>query len=228
MLGAVLGAVVAGGLSVAPTWTAVATLRQTAEAAVLKDRPGATVKADIDGSTHLPECGRRVQATVRGTGTTPEVVLVCGGPRPWTFYVPVEVTDRRQVVVLTQPVLPGEAITAAMVQAQPRDAAGLSGGYFTDDAAVVGQVAAHAMGAGAVLEHDDVHAAPVIHRGQVVTLEYQSNTLQVQAPGLALDDAASGQTLKVENDGSHRIVSGVAAPDGVVVVGPPSQPEISD
>lgn len=228
MLSAVLGVVVAGALSTPPAWTTVAMLKQIAETAVLKDRPGATVKADIDGNTRLPACGHPPQATVHGSGTTPDVVLVCSGPRPWTFYVPVEVTDRKDVMVLTQPLLPGEAITAAMVRAEPRDAAALSGGYFTSEAAIVGQVAARALGAGAVLEHDDVHAAAVIHRGQVVTLEYRSSAVQVQAPGLALGDAAPGEIVKVENDGSHRIVSGTAAAGGVVVVGTPPEPEIAD
>lgn len=228
MLSAVWGAVVVGALGTAPAWMPVATLRQIAETAVLQDRPGATVKADIDGSTRLPACARPPQATVHGSGNTPDVVLVCSGPRPWTFYVPVEVTQRMQVMVLTQPLLPGEAITAAMVRSQPRDAAALQGGYFTSAAAVVGQVAARALEAGAVLQRADIHAAPVIHRGQVVTLEYQSSTLEVRAPGLALGDAAPGQALKVENDGSHRIVSGTAGADGVVVVGSPPEPQNSD
>lgn len=225
---AVLGVVTATALGAPHAWTPVATLAHIAETAVQAARPGATAKAEIDGNTRLPACARPPQAIVRGSGATPEVVLVCSGPRRWTFYVPVEVSQRQDVMVLTQPVLPGEPIAAGMVRRQPRDVAQLAGDYFTSESAVVGQVAARALGAGAVLEHDDVHAAPVIHRGEAVTLEYRSDLLQVRTPGLALGEAAPGQIVKVENEGSHRIVSGTAVAAGVVAVGAAPDTEISD
>ncbi|MGH8113184.1 MAG: flagellar basal body P-ring formation chaperone FlgA [Rhodanobacteraceae bacterium] len=223
MLGAVIGAVIATGLGAPHAWTPVPTLKRIAESAVLEARPGATVKAYIDGNTRLPACTRPPQATVRGSGATPSVVLACAGPQPWTFYVPVEVTQRQDVMVLTQSVYPGETIAAGMIQPQPRDTAELAAGYFTSTAAVVGQVVARALQAGTVLGRDDIHAPAVIHRGQIVMVEFRSSVLQVTTPGLALGDAAPGQTLKVENEGSHRIVSGTAAAAGVVVVG--SAPE---
>lgn len=228
MWSALLGVVAVGALATPGAWAPVSTLRAVAEHAVLAARPGATAKAEIDGNTRLPACARTPQATVRGSGATPDVMLACAGPRPWTLYVPVEVTERQEVVVLAEPVAPGEAISAGMLSRQPRDTAGLAGGYFTSGAAVVGDVAARALQAGAVLQHDDVQAAPVIHRGQVVTLEYRSSLLRVRAPGLALGDAGPGQGVKVENEESHRIVGGTAAAGGTVVVGDPPSAENPD
>lgn len=201
------------------TWTPLSVLRHTAETAVLQARPGASVHAHIDTNVHLAACGATPVATVQGNGSTPSVRLSCAGPHPWTLYVPVRVEQREAVLVLVRPVGAGETITAAMVKLQPRNVASLSRGYFTDTAVAVGSVAARALPAGALLSTADVRAAPVIHRGQTVTLEFHSSMLAVSASGLALGDGAPGQTIRVENSSSHRIVSGVVDGHGRVIVG---------
>ncbi len=204
----------------APTaWTPVPLLRQIAETAVLQGRPGSTVSAHIDANVRLAACGTTPQATVQGNGRTPSVRVTCTGPQPWTLYVPVEVQQMQAVLVLTQPVAAGQAITAQMVQLQPRNITSLAGGYFTDAGVAIGGLATRALGAGTVLSMTNVRAAPVIRRGQTVTLQYRSNALTVKAAGRALADAAPGQVLRVENLSSHRIVSGVVGPDGRVVIG---------
>lgn len=206
-------------MAAAVAWTPVPLLRQIAEAAVLQGRPGSTVRAHIDANVRLASCGALPQAMVQGNGQTPSVRLSCQGPQPWTLYVPVEVRQAQGIVVLTQPVAAGQAITPQMVQLQQRNVATLAGGYFTDTGMAVGAIATRALGAGTVLSMSNVRAAPVIRRGQTVTLQYRSAALTVRAAGLALGDAAPGQVLRVENLGSHRIVTGVVDADGRVIIG---------
>ena len=200
-------------------WEPVSRLRHIAETAVAGARPGATVSAQLDPNLHLAACANRPQATVQGNGGRPSVMLSCGGPKPWTIYVPVQVQQLAPVLVLSRPVAAGEPITADVVQLQKRDIATLSQGYLTSASSVVGGVARRTLAAGSVLSPGDVNAAPVIRRGQSVTLEYQSALLKVNAAGLALGDAAPGQSVRVENTSSHRVVSGIVADNGRVLVG---------
>lgn len=200
-------------------WEPVSRIRQTAETAVLAARPGATVVAQVDSNLHLTACAQTPLATVQGNGQTPSVMLSCGAPRPWTLYVPVQVQQRTAVAVLTQPVTAGQPVTAAMVQLQSRDVAALSSSYFSDAGVIIGSVARRSLAAGSVLSPADITAAPTVRRGQSVTIEYKSSVLQVSAAGLALNDAAPGQSVRVENSSSHRIVSGIVGADGRVMIG---------
>lgn len=200
-------------------FTPVDALRTAAETAVLQARPGSTVAAHIDANVRLAACGMPLQADVQGDGQTPSVRLSCAGPHPWTLYVPVRVTQQQSVLVLTRPVGAGQPITADMVALQTRDIASLSQSYFTDPSVAVGALAVRTLAAGTVLSLRDVRAAPVVHKGQPVTLQFRSGALSVTAPGLALGDAASGQEVRAENSSSHRIVIGTVDAQGHVVVG---------
>ncbi|HEU0196841.1 MAG TPA: flagellar basal body P-ring formation chaperone FlgA [Nevskiaceae bacterium] len=216
---ALVASLATASAAAATAWAPVGSLRHAAETAVLQARPGATVHAQIDANVRLARCDAPVQATVRGDGATPSVMLSCAGPHPWTLYVPVQVQQRRSVLVLTQPVGAGQTITQAMLQLAPRNVASLSSGYFSDPATAVGAIAARPLPAGAVLSTSDVRAAPVIRRGQSVTLEYRTGALTVSALGQALGNGAPGQIVRVQNAGSHRIISGVVDAQGRVQVG---------
>lgn len=213
------GILMVAAAAAAVAFTPVDTLRTAAETAVLQARPGSSVTAHIDANVRLAECDTPVQADVQGNGQTPSVRLSCAGPHPWTLYVPVRVAQQQSVLVLTRPVGAGQSITADMLALQPRDIAGLSQSYFTDPSVAVGAVAVRTLAAGAVLSLRDVRAAPVIHKGQPITLQFRSGALNVTAPGLALGDAATGQQVRAENSSSHRIVVGTVDAQGHVVVG---------
>lgn len=195
-------------------------IARAAETAVLAQLPpSATATANtIDPRLRLATCSQPLQtdpAAVRGAAAT--VTVRCPAPA-WTLYVPVRISDMRMVAVLARPGQRGDVVGADMLTLQTRDVAQLPFGYVDDPASIEGQQLRRPIGAGAVLTPNDVEAPRWVRRGQIVTLIGRAGGLEVRAGGKALGDGAEGQTVRVQNQTSRRVVNGTVTAPGVVEV----------
>jgi flagella basal body P-ring formation protein FlgA len=192
----------------------VADIRAAAEAAVAAG-PGAVAQASVDDRLRLPACPVALAALPQASGT---VEVACPSAAGWRLYVPVRVSRAGPVLVLTRPVAAGTPIPADSLALETRDLARLPASALDDPALAAGRIARRALGAGSALTAADLSLAPVIRRGQPVTLVARAGGLEVRSSGRALADAAPGQAVAVENPGSRRIVQGVAQDSGEVWV----------
>lgn len=64
-----------------------------------------------------------------------------------------------------------------------------------------------AVGEGQPISADAVEAIPVVSKGQIVTLVYAGQTLRLSVPVESLDDGGIGNTIRVRNMQSRRIVA---------------------
>jgi flagella basal body P-ring formation protein FlgA len=177
--------------------------------------------APVDPRLHLPACGAALESSANNpnAGNAWSVAVHCSTPSAWTVYVPVRVSERRQVLVLMRSLAPGTPVPADAVILQERDVASLPLGYLEHPEDVIGKLLRRPVAAGAALTPDAVTAPASIRRGQQVTLLGQAGGLSVRADGTALSDGASGDHIRVENIDSHRIVEGGVRGDGTVEVG---------
>jgi len=183
---------------------------------------GAQVSAaPLDARLHLPACGAALEssATSPNAGNAWSVAVHCNGPSSWTVYVPVRVSEHRQVLVLTRSLAAGTPVPLDAVTLQERDVATLTMGYLQHTEDAVGKLLRRPVAAGAALTQDALTAPASIKRGQQVTLLGEAGGFSVRADGTALSDGASGDRIRVENSDSHRIVEGVVRSDGTVEVG---------
>ena len=159
----------------------------------------------------LPPGGREIGSTTVG--------VRCNGDKRWTLYVPVKVTVFTQVVVAARSLPRGQLLSASDLSLARRDLARLPQGYFRDPAEVAGQQLKRNVTAGQALTPALLKAPRTIRRGERVTLVAGGNGVEVRMPGIALNNAARGETVRVRNVSSKRIVLGVVAGPGLVQVG---------
>lgn len=125
--------------------------------------------------------------------------------------------DGREVAVLTRPIARGEAISIDDVafvpatRATPADA-------ITELDALVGMSARRALAADRPLRPGDVMVAPLVRRGEPVTLLFQSGSVRITLRGRALEDGGAGETIRVLNSDSERTVEAIVEGPGVARV----------
>jgi flagella basal body P-ring formation protein FlgA len=65
---------------------------------------------------------------------------------------------------------------------------------------------------------DDFKRLPLVERGTIVRLVYKAGGLVVEMPGKALEDGFKGEGVKVRNERTKKVIVGVVAGDGFVLV----------
>jgi len=177
----------------------------------------------LDARLRLARCGEALHAEIpqgmalQGRAT---VGVLCQSPVHWMIYVPVTVERQIPVLVLRRAVQRGSLVSAADVGIEKRRIEGLGAAYLESLAELQGRALRRTLPAGTTLMVEMFEPDAVVHRGQEVTLLAGSAGIEVRALGRALQDAASGARLKVENLTSMRVVEGVAEPTGIVRVSP--------
>lgn len=203
-------------------WESAERIRTTAgEFVARQSASGAQVQVGaLDERLRLPACDQPLQAMTSGNANrgAMSVAVRCDGASAWTLYVPVRVSQRQPVLVLTRPLARGNLITAEAIELQEQDISSLPYGYMTGMEQAIGKILKRSLSQGNVLTPDAIESPRAIRRGQVVTVLGVSGLIEVRASGKALSDAADGERVKVENSNSRRVVEGVARSSGVVEV----------
>lgn len=199
----------------------IARIQQTATAAVLAQLPpSAQVSStQVDPRLRLPACSQPPAAdapTLRNSGAT--VAVRCGLPA-WTVYVAVRISDIRPIVVLDRSGTRGDLLDDSMLILQSRDVAQLPFGFMESIEEAEGLQLRRPLPAGTPLTPNDVEAQALVQRGDLVTMIGRSGGLVVRAAGKALAGGAAGERVRVQNEGSRRIVEGVVTAPGVVEIG---------
>jgi flagella basal body P-ring formation protein FlgA len=175
----------------------------------------------LDPRLHLPRCNRPLDATLLGqqrNSPNITVTIKCQGESPWTVHVPVRTSTFAEVFIANRLLPRGVAIQLADLRQERREVGQLSHGYFENAETVVGRMPKRSLPKGAVVSPNDLELNRVIQRGAKVTIIASSGGITVRMPGKALDDAAEGDLIKVENLSSKRIVEAVVLRPGVVEV----------
>ncbi|MGI9211409.1 MAG: flagellar basal body P-ring formation chaperone FlgA [Methylococcaceae bacterium] len=175
----------------------------------------------VNSRLRLTECEHPLDAFIlsgqRGSGYF-SVGVRCTGISPWTTYHSVKATLYQTVVVLKEPVRQGVSIQPDMLLLEKRELTGQHGGYFTDPAAPVGQIAKRTLPGGLLLTPDHLTQALAVQRGQSVSIRAKSADFEIAMPGVALGDGHLGQRIRARNTQSGRVVEGIITQPGIVSV----------
>jgi len=200
---------------------AVDSIRQAAEGFV-RGQVGGSIQAQaqsLDPRMQLPACGTELLTRLQsvGNGGQRTVEVSCDTPQHWSLYVPVRLTDNRPVVVVTRALRAGEVLGTQDLRLENRNNGGF-GAPLNDLSLALGRTVTRPVAAGAVLTADAVAAAPIIRRGQAVTIVGSAGNFEVRAAGKAMQDGAPGERIAVENSGSRRIIQALVRDDGLLAV----------
>lgn len=181
--------------------------------------PG-TVSFRVDAPARLPECAAPepfLAAGVRPWGRF-SLGLRCPGERPWTRFLPAQVTVEGTYYVAVRPIGAGQALATGDFAARSGDLTRLPPSVATDPGQLEGLQAANAIASGAPLRRDLLQGAIVIQQGQPVRLVAAGAGFTASTEATALTRAAAGTTVQVRTT-QGRVVSGVAGEDGRVTLG---------
>ncbi len=149
---------------------------------------------------------------VRGNVT----VATTGGP----VQTPVagHVTVRRSVPVLARRLEAGTIISASDLVPLDVSEERLNSAVVTETAQLVGRELRRDSAEGDIIHANDVMAPRLVQRGSLVTIKVETPVMIVTSQGRAQQDGAEGETVRVMNTQSNRIVEGKVTGAGTVSV----------
>ena len=154
-------------------------------------------------------------AGIRPIGHT-TVVVRCPGPTPWSVSLPAQVQVFGNVLVTTRALTRGATLRADDFVRRRQDLTTAAPGAVTDPALALGQKLRYPLGPGAVLNTGMLEVTPVVRRGQSVTIVSGAGGIEVRAQGEALGDGSHGQTVRVRNHQTRRVLNGTVEAPGLV------------
>lgn len=183
----------------------------------LRARPGR-----LDTRLRLKTCERPLEAFwapgSSNLGHT-TVGVRCTGRMPWKLYVPTQVSVLAPVAVAARPLARGQRIGAGDLRLEKRELGKLGADVLKDPRQALDYVVTRSVAAGSVLTLRLLAAPRLVQRGHRVQLEAEAQGLSIRMAGVALDDGALGDTVRVRNPSSKRVVQAVVTALGRVRLG---------
>jgi flagella basal body P-ring formation protein FlgA len=209
---------IAGSATTATSLQDLRAIATAAEAAVAVLGPGVrATAAAVDPRLRLSACDRPLDAALPTVpkGARFSVRITCTGAMPWSVLIPVQVETEGTVVVARRSLAPGSLLTAADLATTVRRIPGLPGCCATDPTMLVGQRVRRPIAPDAPIAADSVEAAPVIRRGEIVTVIAGRPGFEVRASGIAMADAREGDPVRIRHPNTLRIIQARADSRGV-------------
>lgn len=152
------------------------------------------------------------------------VAAIVGPEAPIRVRVAGRVDDTVAVPVPVRRLAEGDTIRAADLRVVRMPAGRVPAGAELDPLRLAGRTLREAVSAGTPVTADQFGAAPMVSRGQPVSLLVELPGLSITAQGRALEDGARGARVQVMNVSSRAVLEGVVTGPGRVRVSADSAP----
>lgn len=134
------------------------------------------------------------------------VRIHCADNSSWQLFVPVRMSQMITAVISSQKIPAGSYITAEMLKTADIDLLQSRGKTVSAPEQIIGARSKKALNAGQIVTQSDLC---LVCKGDIVTIEGISSTLSVSTQATALQDGAFGDTVRLQNVQSQRVVSAV-------------------
>jgi flagellar basal body P-ring formation protein FlgA len=128
----------------------------------------------------------------------------------------------QQALVYTRNLMAGEVIAAADLQWSDQAVAGADAPR--DPYAVIGKAARGPLRAGVPVAGRDLVSPTLIHRNEMVSVDFVADGVTLSLIGKAMGDAAAGDAVEVQNTSSKKLIQAIASAPGHAVIGPAAEP----
>lgn len=162
----------------------------------------------VDKLTYTPGQGR----------FSAELTIGAQGPQPQRATVTGRASTLVEVPVLNRRIASGEVIGAGDIAWIEMRADQAGGDLVAAEAQLVGQTPRRVIAPNTVVRVRDIQAQRLIVKGALVTMILQTPALTVTAQGRALQDGGSGESIRVVNTQSNRIVEATVSGSNLVTV----------
>jgi flagella basal body P-ring formation protein FlgA len=155
---------------------------------------------------------------------TASVAAIVGAEPPVRVRIAGRVDDTVAVPVPVRRLAEGDTIRQGDLRMVRMPAARVPNGAELDPARLAGRTLREAAAPGMPISADQVGAAPMVSRGQPVSLLVDLPGLSVTAQGRALEDGARGARVQVMNASSRAVLEGIVVGPGRVRISPDAAP----
>ncbi|STQ90964.1 flagella basal body P-ring formation protein FlgA [Iodobacter fluviatilis] len=143
--------------------------------------------------------------------------IQCVDGASWGINLPVKVSLLVTYYTAARPLSGNQEIGTGDLSAQQGDLGTLPGSVIMDPSQAVGRVLNTAVASGKPLRSEMLRAAMVIQQNQKVRVIYRDDVIEVANEGIAMNNAAEGQSVRVRV-GTRQIIQGIATATGSVDV----------
>jgi flagella basal body P-ring formation protein FlgA len=207
--------------------TSVDELRAGAEAAVLElaSQSGLKIRAQaaaLDPRLRLQRCAAPPQTTVNTDWQNQETTTVrvaCAAPVRWSIYVRVALQSTRTVLIAKRNLPRGSVLAPDDFESRLTTVSGPVAHYISDVSQLTGLRLRLPLAVGVALSSDVVEQAPLIRRGQQVTLLARSGGIEIRVAAIAMSDGRQSERITVQNLSTRRAVDAVVRSGELVEVG---------
>jgi len=208
------------------SYTDLNSIRAAAEHAVraAAGAAGAQLIVDVgmpDARLRLANCPVPLSASIAGDGQLRDRTTVgvrCDTGNHWAIYLGVALASELPVLVAQRALPSGAAADPAAFTLVTRRLPGLSSHYISDPALLAGQRLRRPVAQGEALNADALLTAPVVKRGQQLTLLAHAAGMEVRVTVVALADGKPDERIRVQNPASQRIVEATVRSSQLVEV----------
>jgi flagella basal body P-ring formation protein FlgA len=175
--------------------------------------------SNLDNRLRLASCIPAPAFTLQdstGNGGNISVKAECKSGKPWSVHVPAQVNIYRKIPVAQGNIARGEVISQAHIGFQLANVSSIRQTFLSDPQEIIGKEAKRNISQGEPFKTALLDAPTAVKRGELVTLESQAGSIKVSSVGTAMADGRVGQQIRVRNNSSERIISGVVISQGVV------------
>lgn len=142
----------------------------------------------------------------------------CMSDRRWTIYVPVSIDIFSEVLVSTRSMGRGEVLQESDLTLQRMNVSTVGRGHIEDLSRAVGKELKRPINSGEVVRLPYLTQPDIVQKGQIVVLSSGSRFLNVETSAVALVNGHMGETIKVKNERSNRIVDAEVVGPGKVII----------
>ncbi len=171
----------------------------------------------LDTRLNLPVCSQSLDIepfSGKSSGRT-TLKLSCETPA-WSLLVPVHIRSFQKVVVAKSAVTRNALVTANVLALEEREIKHSLNDFFVDPALVSGRLAKRAINADQIITAPMLANPDVVSKGQSVIIEATSGNFAIRTAGEALTNGGLGDTIRVRNAQSGRLVEGTVVSEGKV------------
>ena len=111
-----------------------------------------------------------------------------------------------EVLMTTKPLGKNQPITRSDIQRKQMNLSRAPSDVIADPKQVLGQRTTRSIAAHSILRNDQVESPPVVRKGDIVQVLAESNTLKVTTQGMAQENGARGERIRVVNLRSKKTV----------------------
>jgi flagellar basal body P-ring formation protein FlgA len=185
-------------------------------------QPVSAQAVPLDSRLRLRRCASALHGSVTDDWQSQRYATVrisCDAPVRWNIYVRVVVNSERRMLIARHDLARGSQLAAGDFESRVTTVAGSGAHYIADASLLSGMRLRLPLAAGGALSIDAVEQAPLVRRGQQVTVLARAEGLEIRAAGIAMGDGRLSDRINVQNQSTHRLVEAVVLSSELVEVG---------